>query len=46
MGSLLLALEIGFRFGRRVVLAREAPPPSLVGPVQGALLGLLGLLLV
>lgn len=42
---MLGALELGFRFGRRSVLHRDAPAGGQVGAIQGALLGLLGLLL-
>jgi len=43
--GLLVALELGFRLGRRSVQAREAPSGGQVGAIQGAILGLLGLLL-
>lgn len=42
---LLLALECGFRAGRRLASDTEARAAGQVGAVQGALLGLLGLLL-
>ncbi len=40
-----VALECGFRIGQRASKAREAISGSLAGPIQGATLGLLGLLL-
>jgi hypothetical protein len=44
--SLLAALEAGYRLGRRRAQAgREAPGGGQVGAIQGAMLGLLGLLL-
>lgn len=43
--SLAVSLEAGFRFGRRVVKKHEAPSGGQVGAIQGAVLGLLGLLL-
>src|SRR5689334_2396428 len=45
LATLLIALEVGFRAGRRS--AAEADPRALgqIGAVQGAMLGLLGLLL-
>lgn len=45
MGGLLFALELGFQLGRRAVKHREAPSGGQVGAIQGAALGLLGLLL-
>jgi hypothetical protein len=42
---LLLALEGGFRIGRRTLRKRAIEMTSQVGPLQGAILGLLGLLL-
>ena len=42
---LLLALEGGFRTGRRTLRKRAIEMTSQVGPLQGAILGLLGLLL-
>jgi hypothetical protein len=45
---LMVALELGFRAGRRALLARqdgEAAAGGQVGAIQGATLGLLGLLL-
>lgn len=44
-GLLLLSLEAGFRVGRRTARAADAQASGQVGAVQGALLGLLGLLL-
>jgi hypothetical protein len=43
--SMLIALDVGFRFGRRSVNHKDAPGSGQVGAIQGALLGLLGLLL-
>lgn len=43
--GLVVALEIGFRGGRRAVREREAPSIPQLGAIQGATLGLLGLLL-
>jgi hypothetical protein len=45
LGAMLAALELGFRFGRRSVKHHDAPASGQVGAIQGALLGLLGLLL-
>lgn len=45
LGSLWIALEVGFRAGRRIASHEEAPGAAQVGVIQGALLGLLGLLL-
>src|SRR5262245_40267492 len=42
---LLLVQEAGFRAGRRAIRARDTEMKSQVGPIQGAVLGLLGLLL-
>lgn len=42
---LLVALEAGFRIGRRATGGADASLSSQVGAIQGALLGLLGLLL-
>lgn len=43
--ALAIALEVGFRFGRRTRLDSDSTAGGQVGAVQGALLGLLGLLL-
>lgn len=43
--GLLLALEAGFRLGRRAASEADAGEGSQVGAIQGAILGLLGLLL-
>lgn len=43
--GLFMALELGFRAGRRAVREREAPSSAQLGAIQGATLGLLGLLL-
>jgi hypothetical protein len=44
--GLMTALEAGYRFGRRHVAAKgNAPSGGQVGAIQGAMLGLLGLLL-
>jgi hypothetical protein len=43
--GLLLSLESGFRVGRWAKEHREAPSSGQLGAVQGAILGLLGLLL-
>jgi hypothetical protein len=43
--GLSLLLECGYRLGRRAVRQREAPSGGIIGAVQGAVLGLLGLLL-
>jgi len=45
LAGLMLALEIGFRLGRRAAQDGEAGANAQIGVVQGALLGLLGLLL-
>lgn len=45
LAGLSVALEVGFRLGRRSVRAHEAPSSGQVGAIQGATLGLLGLLL-
>lgn len=45
LGALALATEAGFRAGRNAVKHREAPSAGPVGAIQGAMLGLLGLLL-
>ncbi|MBL0921269.1 MAG: hypothetical protein IBJ10_03965 [Phycisphaerales bacterium] len=45
LGALALATEVGYRFGRRAVRHHEAPASGPVGAIQGAMLGLLGLLL-
>ena len=45
LGALAAATEFGSRSGRRAVKTREAPSAGLVGAIQGAMLGLLGLLL-
>lgn len=42
---LLLALEVGFRRGRRAVELHDEAPSAQIGAVQGAILGMLGLLL-
>ena len=42
---LLLALEVGYRRGARAVRVHDAEPTTQIGAVQGALLGMLGLLL-
>lgn len=44
-GLLLLSLEAGFRTGRRALHEGESAASGQVGAIQGALLGLLGLLL-
>lgn len=43
--SLLVALEIGFRSGRRAKADAESTGAGQVGAIQGAVLGVLGLLL-
>lgn len=43
--SLLAALECGFRYGRRSATSTEAGPIGHLGAIQGAVLGLLALLL-
>jgi hypothetical protein len=45
MALLLFSLEAGFRRGSRAAAAHEAAAENQVGAIQGALLGLLGLLL-
>lgn len=45
LASLSAALEVGFRAGRRAVREHEEPSSPQVSAIQGALLGLLGLLL-
>lgn len=45
IAALFIATEMGFRLGRRAVKNREAPGGGIVGAIQGATLGLLGLLL-
>ncbi len=45
LGVLLLSLEAGFRGGRRAASQRDPGAGDQVGAVQGAILGLLGLLL-
>lgn len=42
---LLIAMEIGFRAGQRASKGSDVPAGGQVGSIQGALLGLLGLLL-
>src|SRR5688572_23779100 len=42
---MLLALECGFRAGRRAIADADLRAGGQVGAIQGALLGLLGLLL-
>jgi len=42
---MIVALEIGFRCGRYAVKKKDAPASGQIGAVQGAILGLLGLLL-
>ncbi|HKQ47934.1 MAG TPA: hypothetical protein VJZ71_07695 [Phycisphaerae bacterium] len=42
---LLASLELGFRYGRRPTVAREAQAGGHLGAIQGAMLGLLALLL-
>ena len=44
-GALLAALEVGFRWGRRQPATGDDGASGQVGAVQGAILGLLGLLL-
>jgi hypothetical protein len=43
--AMAIALDIGFRAGRRAAMDEHAPAGNQVGAVQGAILGLLGLLL-
>lgn len=45
LALLLVALETGFRYGRRAARLHDTAPSAQVGAVQGAILGLLGLLL-
>ena len=45
LGLLLVALEVGYRRGRRAVALHDVASSAQVGAVQGALLGMLGLLL-
>ena len=45
LGLLLLSLEAGYRFGRGAAITADAGGAGQVGAVQGAILGLLGLLL-
>ena len=42
---LLVSAELGFRWGRRLFIDRDEARKSQIGAVQGAVLGLLGLLL-
>ena len=44
-GTLMLALEIGYRRGRRDSNERDAQAGAQIGAIQGAVLGLMGLLL-
>ena len=45
VATMLLAIEVGRRIGRRrIAVYGDAPPPG-VGPVEGAVFGLLGLLI-
>lgn len=44
-GLLAAALEFAFRRGRRAASEKDAPAASQIGAIQGAVLGLLGLLL-
>lgn len=41
----LISLELGFRLGRRAAADSDRSAPGQIGSIQGALLGLLGLLL-
>jgi hypothetical protein len=43
--GLVLALDVGFRLGRRAARRGDSPDGGQVGAIQGAVLGLLGLLL-
>lgn len=45
VSGLLLLVEAGYRLGRRAVREREALSGGQLGAIQGAILGLLGLLL-
>lgn len=45
LASLLVALELGFRAGRRATADTDPRAAGQVGAIQGAVLGLLGLLL-
>jgi hypothetical protein len=45
LALLLFSLEVGFRRGRRAAAEHDVAAGSQVGAIQGALLGLLGLLL-
>jgi type IV secretory pathway TrbF-like protein len=45
LALLLASMEFGYRAGRRAVREHEAPGSPQVSAIQGALLGLLGLLL-
>ena len=46
VGLLLLALgEVGFRAGLRLFVAKDEPRKGQIGGIQGAVLGLLALLL-
>jgi hypothetical protein len=45
LAVLLLSLEAGFRRGSRAVRVHDVAPSAQVGAVQGAILGMLGLLL-
>ena len=45
IGALCIALELGFRAGRRAADRQDQIASGQVGAIQGALLGLLGLLL-
>ena len=42
---LLLCVEVGFRLGRRAKASFDEPTKTQIGTIQGAILGLLGLLL-
>jgi hypothetical protein len=44
-GLLFAGLEAGFRLGRRASLDQDAAASSQIGAIQGAILGMLGLLL-
>ena len=46
VGLLLLALgEVGFRSGLRLFVAKDEPRKGQIGGIQGAVLGMLALLL-
>lgn len=45
LGLLLVALEVGYRRGRRAIQLHDVPSSAQIGAVQGAILGMLGLLL-